>query len=166
MGVKWLRILEFTQGVSVPDDSRGDSDLCIFLENIFVSSNTQNLRLERAFAKVCMQRRVLTVEAMQLYAASFAGVLHNELPKIVDPTDRILQESLINYFYRCLHPEYVREKISHFKFSTINQMFDNLWSIVPHLWSRRQTLHILSLAEKRKLHSSNSSLWVESELIR
>ena len=32
MEVKWLHILEFTQGVSVPDDSREDCDLRIFLE--------------------------------------------------------------------------------------------------------------------------------------
>ena len=44
MGVKWLRVLEFTRGVSVPDDSRGDSELRIFLEALFVSTNTQNFR--------------------------------------------------------------------------------------------------------------------------
>ena len=92
MGVKWVRILEFTQGVSVPDDSRGDCDFRIILKNIFISSQTQNLRLERAFAKVCMQRRALTIEAMQMYAASFAGELHNQLPNIADPNDRVVQE--------------------------------------------------------------------------
>ena len=37
MGGKWLRILETTQEVSVPDDSLGDFELRIFLENVFVS---------------------------------------------------------------------------------------------------------------------------------
>ena len=76
-----------------------------------MSPNTQNLRLERGFAKVfCMQRKVLTVEAMQMYAPSFAGDLHNQLPN-----DRVVQEMLIGYFYKCLHPGYLREKIIHFK---------------------------------------------------
>ena len=56
MGAKWLRVLEFTQGVSVPDESRGDSELRIFLENLFVSTNTQNFRLERAFQPIRMPK--------------------------------------------------------------------------------------------------------------
>jgi len=62
-----------------------------------------------------MQRKALKVEAMHLYAASFAGELQNQLPKIADPNDRILQESLISYFYRGLHPEYLREKKKSFQ---------------------------------------------------
>ena len=84
MGVKWLRVLEFTRGVSVPDDSRGDSELRIFLEALFISTNTQNFRLERAFEKICIPRKALTVEAMQLYAAKFAAELDDQLPKIKD----------------------------------------------------------------------------------
>ena len=75
MGVKWLRVLEFNRGVSVPADSQRDSELRIFLESLFVSTNTQNLRLERAFAKIYMPRKALTVEAMQLYAAMYAAEL-------------------------------------------------------------------------------------------
>ena len=90
MGIKWLRILEFTQGVSVPDESRGDSELRIFLESLFVSSNTQNFRLERAFGKIYMPRKALTVKAMQLYAAStFAAELDDQLPKIEDSNYRV-----------------------------------------------------------------------------
>ena len=124
MGVKWLRVLEFTQGVSVPDESRGDSEFRIFLESLFVSTNTQNLRLERAFAKIYMPRKALTVEAMQLYAATFAAELDDQLPKIADPNDRVGKETLIIYFYKGLQPEYLREKISHFKVLTIKQVFD------------------------------------------
>ena len=86
MGVKWLRVLEFTRGVSIPDGSRGDSELRIFLEALFVS-NTQNFRLERGFEKICMPCKALTVEAMQLYAAQFAAELNDQLPKIEDPSD-------------------------------------------------------------------------------
>ncbi len=82
MGAKWLRVLEFTRGVSIPDDSRGDSELRVFLEKLFVSINTQNFRLERAFEKIYIPRKALTVEAMQLYAAQFAAELNDQLPKI------------------------------------------------------------------------------------
>jgi len=99
MGVKWLRVLEFTRGVSIPDDSRGDSELRVFLENLFVSTNTQNFRLERAFGKINMPRKALTIEAMQLYAAQFAAELNDQLPKLEDPSDRVVQELLIGYFY-------------------------------------------------------------------
>jgi len=117
MGAKWLRVLEVTRGVSIPDDSRGDSELRVFLENLFVSINTQNFRLERAFEKIHMPRKALTVEAMQLYAAQLAADLNDQLPKIEDPSDRVVQELLIGYFYKGLQPEYLREKISHFKTS-------------------------------------------------
>ena len=105
-----------------------------------------------------MQRRALTVEAMQVYAASFTGELQNQLPKIADPKDRVVQELLISYFYKGLHPEYLREKISHFKVSTIDQVFGCSENTVLRLWSRRQTfLRISSLAEKegRTLHDSS-----------
>jgi hypothetical protein len=92
MGAKWLRVLDFTRGVSIPDDSRGDSELRVFLENLFVSINTQNFRLERAFEKIYMPRKALTVEAMQLYAAQFAAELNDQLPKLEDPSDRVVQE--------------------------------------------------------------------------
>ena len=126
MGAKWLRVLELTQGVLIPDDSRGDSELRIFLEALFVSTNTQNFRLERAFEKIRMPKKALTVETMQTYAAEFAAELNDQLPKIADPSDRVVQEMLIGYFYKGLQPEYLREKISHFKVSTITQVFDCL----------------------------------------
>jgi len=90
MGVKWLRILEFTQGASVPDDSRGDSELRAFLENIFISTNTRNLHLERGLSNITMPRKALTLEAMQLYAATFAEELDDQLPRIADPNDRVV----------------------------------------------------------------------------
>ena len=71
-----------------------------------------------------MQRRALTVEAMQMYAASFARELHNQLPKIADPKDWVDLELLISYFYQGLHPKHLREKMSHFKVSTIKQVFE------------------------------------------
>ena len=71
-----------------------------------------------------MPRKALTVEAMQLYAASFLAELDDQLPKIADPNDRVVQETLISYFYKGLQPEYLREKISHFKVLTIKQVFD------------------------------------------
>ena len=124
MGVKWLRILEFTQGVSVPDESRGDSELRIFLETLFISTNTQNFRLERAFQTIRMPKKAITIETMQLYAAEFAAELADQLPKIADPNDRLVQEAIISYFYKGLHPEYLREKISHFKVSTKKEVFN------------------------------------------
>ena len=124
MGAKWLRVLEFTQGVLIPDDSRGDSELRIFLETLFISTNTQNFRLERAFQTIRMPKKAITIETMQLYAAKFAAELADQLPKIADPNDRLVQEAIISYFYKGLHPEYLREKISHFKVSTIKEVFN------------------------------------------
>ncbi len=124
MGVKWLKVLEVTRGVSVPDDSQGESVLRNFLETLFDSTDTENFRLERAFAKVHMPRKALTIDAMQLYAAQFAAELNDQLPKIEDPSDRVVQELLIGYFYKGLQPDYLREKISHFKKSTIKQVFN------------------------------------------
>ena len=124
MGAKWLRVLEVTQGVSVPDDSQGESELRIFLEALFYSTNAQNLRLERSLGQIRMPKKALTIEAMQLYAAEFAAELNDQLPKIADPNDRVVQEAIIGYFYKGLHPEYLREKISHFKVSTIKEVFN------------------------------------------
>ncbi len=87
----------------IPDDSRGDSELRIFLEALFVSTNTQNFRLERAFEKIRMPKKALTVETMQTYAAEFAAELNDQLPKIADPNDRLVQEAIISYFYKGLH---------------------------------------------------------------
>ncbi len=103
MGAKWLRVLEFTQGVLIPDDSRGDSELRIFLETLFISTNTQNFRLERAFQTIRMPKKAITIETMQLYAAEFAAELADQLPKIADPNDRLIQEARISYFYKGLH---------------------------------------------------------------
>ena len=95
MGAKWLRVLEVTRGVSIPDDSRGDSELRVFLENLFVPINTQNFRLERAFEKIHMPRKALTVEAMQHYAAQFAG----ELNRRVRETNRLRANRFFNVFF-------------------------------------------------------------------
>ena len=65
MGVKWLRVLEFTQGVSVPDESQGESELRNFLEALFNSTNTQNLRLERSLGLIRMPKKAITVESMR-----------------------------------------------------------------------------------------------------
>jgi len=69
-------------------------------------------------------KKALTLEAMQLYAATFAAELDNRLPKIADSVNRIVQEMLINYFYKGLQPEYLHEKISHFKVSNIKEAFN------------------------------------------
>jgi hypothetical protein len=124
MGAKWLRVLEFTQGVSVPDESTGDSELRIFLETLFASTNSQNFRLEQAFENIRMPKKALTIENMQLYAAEFAAELGDQLHKLADPNDRVVQEVIIGYFYKGLHPDYLREKISHFKVSTIKEAFN------------------------------------------
>ena len=42
-----------------------------------------------------MPRKALTVEAMQLYSAKFAAELDDQLPKIKDSDNRIVQEMLI-----------------------------------------------------------------------
>ena len=57
----------------------------------FRLKNTQNVRLERGFAKI--------------------------------PSDRIFQEMVIGYFYKGLHPDSLRDTISHFKVSNIKQVF-------------------------------------------
>ena len=54
---------------------------------------------------------------------SAAGELYNQLPKISDPNDLVVQELLISYIYKGLHPEYLREKINHLNVSTIDQVF-------------------------------------------
>ena len=71
-----------------------------------------------------MPKKTLTLEAMQLYAAEFAAELNDQLPKIADPNDRVVQEAIIGYFYKGLQPENLREKISHFKVSTIKEVFN------------------------------------------
>ena len=85
--------------------SQGESELRIFLETLFDSTNTQNLRLERGLGQIRMPKRALTLEAMQLYAAEFAAELNDQLPKIADPNDRVVQEAIIGYFYKGLHPD-------------------------------------------------------------
>ena len=59
--------------------------------------------------------------------------LNDQLPKIEDPSDRVVQEMLIGYFYKGLQPDYLREKISHFKTSTIKQVFD-VFREYPRSW--------------------------------
>ena len=63
------------------------------------------------------------IEAMQLYAAQFAEEMYDQFPKIADPSDRIFQEILIGHFYKGLHPDFLRDTISHFKVSNIKQVF-------------------------------------------
>ena len=54
--------------------------------------------------------------------ATFAAELDDQLPKIADSNNRIVQDMLISYFYKGLQPEYLREKISHFKVSNIKEV--------------------------------------------
>ena len=45
----WLRTLERVQGVPIPDESDGDSELRNFLESIFNSPESFNIRVETSF---------------------------------------------------------------------------------------------------------------------
>ena len=133
MGVKWLRVLEFTRGVSIPDDSRGDSGSTFRFYKYSKLPLRTRLRKD-LHAPQGSHGRSHATQAMQLYAAQFAAELNDQLPKIEDPSDRVVQEMLIGYFYKVLQPDYLREKISHLKPRLSNRFSKCFESIQLRLW--------------------------------
>jgi len=76
LGHIWLRTLERVQGVPIPDESDGNSELRKFLESIFHSRESFNIRVETSFNhKVELAKGRVTLDAMQSYAARFAATL-------------------------------------------------------------------------------------------
>ena len=86
LGHTWLRTLEWVQGVPIPDESDGDSELRNFLESVFNSPESFNIRVETAFLvhKVESVKGRVALDALQSYAARFAAIL--------DSNDRALNE--------------------------------------------------------------------------
>ena len=110
LGHTWLRTLERVQGAPIPDESDGDSELRNFLESIFNSPESFNIRVETSFLthKVELVKGRVTLDAMQSYAARFAATLDDWIPRFPDPHDRSLNERLVGYFYKGIEPEPLR----------------------------------------------------------
>ena len=82
-------------------------------------------------------------------AASFAGELHNQQFKITDSNDRVVQELLISYFYKGLHPEYLREKTSHLMVSTIDQVCELFREYCTPIMAKAANFSYLESRRKR-----------------
>ena len=116
LGHTWLRTLERVQGVIVPDESEGEGELQKFLETIFNSPESFNIRVETDFLanKVALVKGRVTLDAMQSYAACFAATLDDWVPRFPDLNDRALNARLVSYFYKGIEPEPLRSLIQHF----------------------------------------------------
>ena len=101
-GQTWLRTLERVQGVTIPDESDGEADLWSFLESVFNSPESFNIRIEAAFLcnTVELVKGKVSLDVMQSFSARFAATLDNWVPRFPDPNDRSLNERLVGYFVR------------------------------------------------------------------
>ena len=110
LGHTWFRILEWVQGVTIPDESDGDSELRNFMESIFNSPESFNIRVETAFLaqKVELVKGRVSLDAMQTDAARFAATLDDWVPGVPDSNDRALNERLVSYFYNGIEPKPLR----------------------------------------------------------
>ena len=88
---------------------------------------------------------------MQPYAATFAAELDDQLPKIADSNNRIVQDMLISYFYKGLQPEYLREKISHFKVSNIKEVFNVFREYCTPIMVEAANLSFLDTRRKKEV---------------
>ena len=63
--------------MTIPDESACDPELRNFLESIFNSPNSFNIRVETAFLahKIELVKCKVSLDAMQTYAARFAAAL-------------------------------------------------------------------------------------------
>ena len=77
LGHVWLRTLERVQGVSIPHESDGASALRHFLDSVFHSPDSFNIRVETDFVAVKLEllKGRVSLDAMQSYAARFAAIL-------------------------------------------------------------------------------------------
>ena len=125
LGHIWLRTLERVQGVPIPDESDGDSALRIFLDSVFHSPESFNIRVETDFVAITMEllKGRVSLDAIQSYAARFAATLHDWLPSIPNPHDRALNKRLVSYFYKGIEPEPLRSLIQHFPVEHISDVF-------------------------------------------
>ena len=98
LGHTWLRTLERVQDVPIPDESDGDPELRNFLESIFNSPESFNIRVETAFLahKVELVKGRVSLDAMQSYAARFAAALDDWVPRFPDSNDRALNARLVS----------------------------------------------------------------------
>jgi len=120
----WLRTLERFQGVSIPGESDGNSELRTFLEFIFHSRESFNIRVEMSFnPKVELAKGRVTLDAMQSYAARFAATLDDWIPKLPVPDDRTLNKRLVGYFYKGIEPEPLRTLVQHFRVDHVYDVF-------------------------------------------
>ena len=121
----WLRTLERIQGVTIPDESDGDPELRNFLESIFNSPESFNIRVETAFLahEVELVKGKVSLDAMQTYAAPFAAKLDDWVPRFPDSNDRALNERLVTYFYKSIEPEPLRSLVQHFHVDHVSDVF-------------------------------------------
>jgi hypothetical protein len=125
LGLTWLRTLERVLGVSIPDESRGAGELRNFLETVFHSPESFNIRVETDFVAIKLEllKGRLSLDAMQSYAARFAETLDDWLPRFPDPDDRALNKRLVSYFYNGIEPAPLRSLVQHFPVEYISDVF-------------------------------------------
>jgi len=125
LGHTWLRTLERVQGVTIPDESKGAGELRNFLETVFDSPESFNIRVETDFVAIKLEllKGRLSLDAMQSYAARFAETLDDWLPRFPDPDDRVLNKRLVAYFYNGIEPAPLRSLVQHFPVEYISDVF-------------------------------------------
>jgi hypothetical protein len=125
LGHTWLRTLERVQGVTIPDESKGSGELRNFLETVFHSPESFNIRVETDFVAIKLEllKGRLSLDAMQSYAARFAETLDDWLPRFPDPDDRALNKRLVAYFYNGIEPAPLRSLVQHFPVEYISDVF-------------------------------------------
>ena len=117
LGHTWLR--------TDSDESDSDSELRNFLESIFNSPESFNIRVETSFLthKVELVKGRVTLDAMQSYAARFAATLDDWIPRLPDPHDRSLNKRSVGYFYKGIEPEPLRMLVQHFRVDHVSDVF-------------------------------------------
>ena len=121
--------------MTIPDDSEGEADFRGFLESVFNSPESFNIRVETAFLahKVELVKGKVLLDAMQTYAARFAATLDVWVPRFPDSNDRALNERLVTYFYKGIEPEPLRSLVQHFRVehaSDVNFPYAETWAMI------------------------------------
>ena len=75
--------------------------------------------------KVELVKGRVALDAMQSYAARFAAILDDWIPRFPDPHDRTLNERLVGYFYKGIEPEPLRMLVKHFRVTTFLMSFSS-----------------------------------------
>ena len=117
--------MERVQGLTIPDESEGEGDLRGFLESVFDSPESFNIRVETAFLahNVELVKGKVSLDAMQTYAACFVARLDDWIPRFPDSNDRALNERLVSYFYKGIEPEPLRLLVQHFRVEHVSDVF-------------------------------------------